>query len=203
MRLYYARHAPNPERVMMFLREKDALGAVAVEDVDIMGHGHRDDGFRAVSPLAQLPALQLDDGRSLTESRAICRYLEGAFPEPNLMGRDAEEQAFIEMWDRRVEFGWLTPLAWWLRHGHPGFATIEEQIPELAPRGERDFKRFAAWLDDRLAASDWIAGDRFTIADITAFATVGFARVAKWRPGDELPNLRAWRDRMTARPAAA
>ncbi len=202
MKLYYAEKAPNPERVMMFLKEKGAAEAVELETLNIIEGEHKSAEYRKLSPLAQMPALVLDDGRSLTESRAICRYLEGLYPEPNLMGETAEEQAFIEMWDRRVEFAWLIPLSWWVRHGHPAFTAIENQIENLAPRGEKMFKRTAQWLDQELAGRDWIAGERFTITDLTAFATLGFARVMKWKPDEDLENLHAWRGRMLERPCA-
>ncbi|PHS28725.1 MAG: glutathione S-transferase [Robiginitomaculum sp.] len=200
MKLYTAAFAPNPERVRMFLREKGVDDLEMVE-MNIMEREHKSDDYRALSPFAQIPALELDDGRVLTESRAICRYLEGVYPEPNLFGVGYEETAFIEMWDRRVEFMFLLPLAWWIRHGHPAFTAIEKQIAELAPRGEKSFRFFAKWLDGELTSRDFVAGNRFTIADITAMASVGFARVAKWKPdADELPNLLAWRARMLARP---
>ncbi len=200
MKLYTATFAPNPERVRMFLLEK-AITDIELVEINIMEREHKTSEYRALSPFSQIPALALDDGRVLTESRAICRYLEGLYPEPNLLGQTSEETAFIEMWDRRVEFMLLLPLAWWVRHGHPAFTAIEKQIAELAPRGEKTFRYFAKWLDGELAGRDFIAGDRFTIADITAFASVGFARVAKWKPdADELPNLNAWRGRMFERP---
>lgn len=200
MKLYTAAFAPNPERVIMFLREK-GVNDIETVQINIMEGEHKTSEYRAISPFAQIPALELDDGRVLTESRAICRYFEGLYPEPNLFGKTPEETAFIEMWDRRVEFMFLLPLAWWIRHGHPAFTAIEKQIAELAPRGEKGFRRFAKWLDSELAGRDFIAGDRFTIADITAFASIGFARVAKWKPdADELPNLNAWRGRMLDRP---
>lgn len=191
--------APNPERVLCFLREKNITDIEQVP-LDLFKGEHRAQQFRDKSPYAQVPALELDDGRVLTESRAICTYLEGLYPEPNLLGKTAEETAFIEMWDRRIEFMWLMPLAWWLRHGHPAFRALEEPIPELASRGEAGFCRFAKKLDQHLSSRAFIASDRFTIADITAFATIGFARVAKWKPDPQaLPNLVAWRDRMLER----
>ncbi len=200
MKLYTAAFAPNPERVRMFLNEK-GISDIEMVEMNIMEREHKAKDYRAVSPFAQIPALELGDGRVLTESRAICRYLEGLYPEPNLFGKTGEETAFIEMWDRRMEFMFLLPLAWWIRHGHPAFTVIEQQIAELAPRGEKTFRYFAKWLDGELADRDFVAGDRFTIADITAFASVGFARVAKWKPdADALPHLTAWRARMLERP---
>ena len=133
MKLYHARFAPNPERVLMFLKEKGKADQLDMEELNIIENEHKTDAFREVSPLSQLPALKLDDGRCLTESRAICRYLEGLYPDPNLMGADDEEAAFIEMWDRRVEMMWLLPMAWWARHGHPAFTAIERARRTPAP----------------------------------------------------------------------
>lgn len=200
MKLYGTKGAPNPERVYCFLQEK-SITDIDLVSLDLFQGEHKESEYRRLSPFAQVPALELDDGLVLTESRAICRYLEGLHPEPNLMGNSSEETAFIEMWDRRIEMLWLTPLAWWLRHGHPAFSALEKQIPELAPRGEKGFLYFAKALNRELENRDYIAGDRFTIADITAFTTVGFARVARWKPSkDELPHLHAWRNRMFERP---
>ncbi len=203
MKLYGTKGAPNAERVYFFLKEKNITDLEHVF-IDLFQGEHRRDDFRELSPFAQVPVLELQNGQALTESRAICRYLEGLYPDPNLMGETPSETAFIEMWDRRVEMMWLMPLAWWLRHGHPAFAALEKQIPELAPRGEKGFENFAKTLNSELKTRDFIAGDRFTIADITAFATIGFARVARWKPDQEkLPHLHAWRARMFERPCGS
>ncbi|MDY0108096.1 MAG: glutathione S-transferase, partial [Giesbergeria sp.] len=121
MQLYTAPRAPNPRRVTMFMAEKGITGMTQVA-VDLNAQEHKGDAFRAKSPLATVPALELDDGRILTETRAICTWLEGRFPEPNLMGRDAEERAFIEMADRRVEWYLLARIGQCIRHTHPGLA---------------------------------------------------------------------------------
>jgi len=200
LKLYTTPRAPNPERVLGFLREKN-ITDIEIVNIDLFENEHRTQEYRAISPFAQVPALQLDNGQAITESRAICRYLEGVSPTPNLMGETSEETAVIEMWDRRVEMMLLMPLAWWLRHGHPAFVAIEKQIPEMAPRGEKGFRKFAKALDRELQSRDFIAGNRFSIADITAVATIGFAKVAKWRPtAEETPDLLAWHERMLSRP---
>jgi glutathione S-transferase len=152
-----------------------------------------------------VPALELDDGRVLTESRAICTYLEGLAPEPNLMGRDATERAFIEMVDRDAELYLFNGLATWIRHCHPGLAALEKQFPDFGrAQGDRA-QGIARWFDQRLATQEWVAGDRFTIADITTFCALEFARgLMKYNLGDAgLVHLQAWRDRMAARPSAA
>ncbi len=200
MKLYTTGMAPNPERVHMFVREKGIKNIETVE-MALMKGEHKTKEYQAISPFRQLPALVLDDGRVITESKAICVYLESLYPEPNLFGETGEEAAFIEMWDRRIEFMMLMPLAMWIRHGHPAFVAIEKQIPDMAVRGEKGFRRFAQYIDAELANRDYIVGERFTVADITAFASMGFARVAKWKPDAEtLPHLHAWRARMMARP---
>jgi len=121
MKLYVAQHAPNPRRVTMFMMEKNITNIDLVY-VDLNALEHKNEAYRAKSPLATVPALELDDGRVLTETRAICSYLEGLHPEPNLMGLDFEERAFIEMADRRVEWSLLLGIANSVRHTHPGLA---------------------------------------------------------------------------------
>ena len=205
MKLFSAPRAPNPRRVRMFIAEK-AIPGIEVVDLDLLKDEHRDDGYAVHSPFARVPALQLDDGRVLTESRAICSWLEGRFPEPNLMGVDADERAFIECVDRQVEFYLFLPLAMAIRHGHPGLASLERpQIPEYGRVQAERGRRAAQVFEQRLAAQDWFAGERFTIADITAFCALEFARgLLKFRLDEAgLPRLAAWRERVAARPSAA
>jgi glutathione S-transferase len=153
-----------------------------------------------VSPYAQVPALILDDGTNITESRAICTYFEGIFPEPNLMGRDPKEKALIEMWDRRVELMFFIQFAGWFRNAHPAMAPLEvPQSAEAAAKSEKAARKMAERLDEHLASHDFVAADRFSIADITLYITCGFTRVMKWAPHKELPNLGRWHEAMTAR----
>lgn len=203
MKLYIAPRAPNPRRVQMFLAEKGIEGLDLIE-VDLNAQEHKSESFRTKSPLARVPALEFDDGRVLTETRAICTYLEGLHPEPNLMGRDATERAFIEMADRRIEWYFMLPIAHAVRHTHPGLAPLEQpQFPEFGQSQAGKARETAAWLDGELQRQPWIAGDRFTIADITAFCALEFARLMRFKPADEgLHSLQAWRDRVAARPSA-
>jgi len=206
MKLYVAPYAPNPRRVVMFMAEKD-IADIEIISLNLQEGEHRTDAFRAKSPLSQIPTLELDDGRTLTESRAICSYLEAMQPEPNLMGRDAFERAFIEMWDRRMELLFSMPLMMWVRHGNPVLAAVErDQNAEVATYNQGQAMRMANWLNDELANRAWIAGDRFTIADITAACGVDFAKMMRWRPGEDLPHLRRWRlafsDRAAGKVAA-
>lgn len=192
VKLYVAPYAPNPRRVSMFLAEK-GIAEVEFIQVDLANGAHRAEAFKRMSPLSQIPVLELDDGRALTESRAICSYLEALYPEPNLMGRDAFERASVEMWDRRAEFLFSLQLMSWVRHGHPAMAYLEDQNPAIAARSEENAMRIARWFDRELAGRAWIAGDRFSIADITAACGVDFAKMMRWRPGEDLPHLKRWR----------
>lgn len=201
MKLYIAPRAPNPRRVTLFIAEKGITGIETIM-VDLNAGEHKNDAFLAKSPLATVPALELDDARVLTETRAICTYLEGLTPEPNLMGRTSGERAFIEMADRRIEMYLFGGFGNCIRHTHPGLAVLEQpQFPEFGKsQGEKALK-VAHWLDQELSNRRFVAGDRFTIADITAFCALEFARgLLKFIPGQVgMPHLQAYRDRMAER----
>ncbi len=203
MKMYVSPRAPSPRRVMMFMVEKNITG-IDLVNLDLNAHEHKSKAYRAKSPLATVPALELDDGRVLTETRAICSYLEGLYPEPNLMGVDFEERAFIEMTDRRVEWYLLARIANGVRHTHPGLAPLEQpQFPDFGHSQASKVREVAQWFDQMLERQPWMAGPRFTIADITAFCAIEFARLIKFNPGKEgLPALQAWRDRVAERPSA-
>jgi glutathione S-transferase len=204
MKLYISTVAPNPRRVTMFIAEKGIAG-IEFAPLDLNAGEHRSAAYLAKNPMGRVPALELGDGRVLSETRAICTYLEGLHPEPNLMGMDFEERAFIEMADRRAELHLFLGIANVVRHTHPGLAVLEQpQFPEYgAAQGEK-MRESARWFDTQLAQQPFIAGERFTIADITAYCALEFARgLLKFRPGSEgMPHLQAWRDRMAARPTA-
>ncbi|MET0858952.1 MAG: glutathione S-transferase family protein [Telluria sp.] len=205
MKLYISTFAPNPRRVTMFIAEK-GIGDIETVMIDLNAGEHRSAAFVAKNPLARVPALELDDGRVLCETRAICTYIEGMHPEPNLMGEGFEERAFIEMADRRAELHLFAGIANCVRHTHPGLAVLEQpQFPEFgASQGEK-MREAARWLDGELGKQPYVAGQRFTVADITAFCALEFARaLMKFRPGAEgMNNLQEWRDRIAARPSAA
>ena len=205
MKLYTAHRAPSPRRVLMFLVEKGITG-IEMVNVDLNQGEHRSENYLHKSPLAKVPALELDDGRVLTETRAICTYLEGLYPEPNLRGVDAEERAFIEMADRRVELYLMGGIANAIRHTHPGLAVLEQpQFPDFGRSQGQKVMALARWFDQLLQQQDWMAGARFTIADITAFCALEFARgLMKFKPADAgLMALQAWRDRVNGRSSAA
>lgn len=205
MKLFISPKAPNPRRVLMFIAEK-GLTNIAFENVDLGAGQHWREDFRTRNPLAKVPALELDDGRVLCETRAICTYLEGLQPEPNLMGVGHDERAFIEMADRRVELYLFGGFANCIRHTHPGLASLEQpQFPEFGRSQGEKVREVARWLDGELAKQSFVAGRRFTIADITAFCAVEFARgLMRFRPdGENMPHLQAWRDRIAERDSAA
>jgi len=203
MKLYIAPRAPNPRRVTMFMVEKN-ITTIDLVNVDLNAQEHKGEAYRAKSPLAKVPALELDDGRVLTETRAICTYLEGLYPEPNLMGNGFEERAFIEMADRLVEWNLMLGIANSVRHTHPGLAVLEQ--PQFADFGQSQAQKvvvIAQWFDQLLQHQPWMAGQRFTIADITAFCAIEFAKLMKFNAGKQgLTALQAWRDRVAERASA-
>ncbi|WP_119681309.1 glutathione S-transferase family protein [Indioceanicola profundi] len=201
MRLYDDPIAPTPRRVRMFLAEK---GMDIPKVPIIIGKGeHKTETYRKLAPNTRVPALELDDGTVILESVAICRYIEGIQPEPPLMGTTPKEQALIEMWQRRIEFELLLPMASVFRHSHPKMAALEHQVPEFAAAQKPIAEQRLALLDEDLARHEFIAGDRFSIADITAFTTVEFFCKYGGIPLPEgLDNVRRWRDQVAARPSA-
>jgi glutathione S-transferase len=205
MKLYTSPRAPNPRRVAMFMAEK-AIPAIEQVNLDLNANEHRSAAFLAMNPLGRVPALVLDDARVLCETRAICTYLEGVYPQTNLMGEGFEERAFIEMADRRIELHLFFGIANCVRHTHPGLAGLEQpQFPDFGAAQGIKMRETAHWLDAVLSRQPFAAGERFTIADITAFCALEFARgLMKFKPGAEgMPHLQAYRDRIADRASAA
>jgi len=201
MKLYDTALAPNPRRVRWVMAEK------GVEDIEIVrlnliAGEHRQPDYVARAGLPMAPALEIDDEVTITESVAICRYLESLYPEPNLFGRDPKETAVIEMWLRRAEMLQATPLMLHVRHTHPALAALEQQNPAVAEYQLMMAMRGLKILDRRLGEHAWLAADRITIADIVAFIGLDFARLVKFRAPEDLVNLARWAAVMRARPAA-
>jgi glutathione S-transferase len=201
MKLYDSRRAPNPRRVRWFMAEK-GIEDVEIIDIDIFGGQHRTPDYLAKAGLPNVPALEIDERTTITESVAICRYLESVYPEPNLFGRDPLETAVIEMWARRAEMLLSTPLMMAVRHAHPALAAIETQVPEIAETNRKAAERALKVFDRRLGESEFIAADRVTIADILAVTGIDFARMVRFRPDAELVNVGRWLKGMMERPAA-
>jgi glutathione S-transferase len=208
MKLYDMIKAPNPRRVRMFLAEKGI--EIARVEIDIPGGGNLHPDYLAINPRGVVPTLQFEDGSILDESVAICRYFELEQPEPNLMGRESLEQARIDSWQRRMEFDGLFSIAMVFRNSAPQFAGRATpgagghaaQLPELVPRGRALTQRFLNDLNDRLSSSTYVAGDRFTIADITAYVCIDFARWIGMVPDNTHQALQNWRAQIRQRPSA-
>ncbi len=201
MKLYDGGRAPNPRRVRVFLAEKGIT--VPTEQVDLGALAHKSDAYTAINPLQRVPSLVLDDGTVLTESIAICRYFEIEKPDPPLFGRGAKEVAAIEMWQRRVEFHLLVPISHVFRHLHPAMKPME--VPQVADWGEANKPKvmeFLALLDRELKTRPYVAGDRYSVADITAMICVDFMKSAKLAVPDGLDQLRRWHAEGSARPSA-
>lgn len=202
MKLYDSHRAPNPRRVRWVMAEK-GIEDVEIIQVDIMSGEHKTREYRDRVGVPHVPSLELDDGVCISESVAICRYLEALYPEPNLFGHDPKEQAIIEMWTRRCEFYLANPIMLNVRHSHPALAALEAvQMPQLADYNRVAAERFMKTLDRHLAEHEFIAADRFTIADVVSAVGLDFARLIKYRPPEELTNLARWFDACRARPAA-
>lgn len=200
MKLYDSKTAPNPRRVRVFLAEKGIT--VPIEQVDIAAAVNRGPEFRQKNPLGGVPVLELDDGTCIAESVAICRWFEETQPAPPLMGTDARDRALVEMWQRRMEFELFLPITQVFRNGHPFFAGRIPQVPEWGDVCRAHAAASLKWLDRELAGRAFVAGDRYTIADITALCAIDFGRVSKIRIAPELANLTRWHAAVSARPSA-
>jgi glutathione S-transferase len=200
MKIYNSPVAPNPRRVRVFLAEKGIQ--VPYEDIDIGKAVNRQPEFRKKNPMAGVPVLELDDGTCIAESVAICRYFEELHPEPNLFGVGAKERAEVDMWNRRMEFNLLQPIADSFRQRHEFFKGRIRQVPEYADIQKLNAEDSLKWLDGELANRRFIAGDRFTIADITAMIAVDFGRVSKIAIQPDQKNLARWHAEVSARPSA-
>lgn len=201
MKLYDSKTAPNPRRVRIFLAEKGIT--VPMEQVDIAGKQNRGPEYAKMNPMMGVPVLELDDGTCIAETVAICRYFDAQKPEPKLFGTDAKDQALVEMWNRRMELNVTAPIFNAFRHGNAFFADRIEQVPAWAEQQSREIPKMIDWLDGQLATRKFIAGDHFTIADITALCGLDFARVLRIKiDPDKHKNLARWHAEVSARPSA-
>jgi glutathione S-transferase len=202
MRLHHSPHAPNARRVRMFLAEKGL--EVPLVAVDLAKLEHRSESYCAVNPFQTVPALELDDGGVISESIAICRYFEELHAAPALFGTGARERAEVEMWQRLAEFQLLYTIAQTFRHTHPAMREMENpQVPQWAeanrPRALTAMRRF----DAALASRRFLAGDNFSVADITGLIALDFAKPARIAIPEDLLHLRRWREEVSSRPSAA
>lgn len=205
LRLYDFEGAPNPRRVRVFAAEK----GIELERVmvDLAGGEHKSPEFVQKNPSGKIPVLELEDGTCIGESIAICRYLEGIQPEPNLFGATPIEAATIEMHHRHVELELLSQVGISWVNG-PVVAKLlagrVEQIPAAKERSDAAVNAFYQRMDGQLSTSPYIAGERFTVADITALITVDFAGgMVGLRPAEDLRHLWSWHENVSARPSAS
>ncbi|OYY90163.1 MAG: glutathione S-transferase [Sphingomonas sp. 28-66-16] len=209
MKLFDAVWAPSPRRVRIYLAEKGI--EIEREMVDLRTDQHFTDAYLAINPRGVVPALQLDDGEVICESAAICRYFEALRPEPPLFGTTPLEIGRIESWTRRIENDGYTAAVYAFRNsrpqmegrGAPGKWPTIPLIPELATRGAIMWGAFVDGLDQRLADHEWIAGDGFSFADITALVTIDFGVAAKLQVPDRCLDLHRWFETVRARPSAS
>ena len=202
MKLYGAPNpAPNPRRVRIFLAEKGIT--LAETPVSLMKREHKSPEFREKNAFGQIPVLELDDGRTISETVSICRYLEELHPAPALFGTTPFDRAQIDMWIRRVEFTLMVPVGMFWRHAHPFTASLLEQHKDFGESNRGNYAAACKLFDRELAGRSFLAGDAFSIADICAITTVDFATFTGLEIPAEAANLIAWRERITARPSAA
>jgi glutathione S-transferase len=200
MKLYDAKSAPNPRRVRVFIAEKGLT--IPTVEVDLNAKENHTAEFRAKNPVGGVPVLELDDGTCIAESVAICRYFEGIQPDPPLMGTDAKDRAVVEMWQRRMELEIFQPIANVFVHTHEWFKGRRPQVPEYGEACRKHALARIGWLDEVLATRPYVAGDRYTIADITALVGVDWGRVTKTRVPPECTRVLAWHERVSSRPSA-
>ncbi|WP_374146673.1 glutathione S-transferase family protein [Sphingomonas sp. 28-63-12] len=201
--LFYdaANPAPNPRRVRMFLAEKGLK--VRTELLSMLDGDHKKPEFLAINPLGQVPALKLVDGEVITESIAICRFLEALNPDPPMFGKGPKGVAEVDMWTRRVEFRLGTPLAVVWQHTHPFTARVV--VPQYKEFGESNRAKVTEsmhFFDAALADRTWLAGKEFSVADIALLCTIDFATFIGMGLADDMVNLKSWHDRASARPSA-
>lgn len=201
MKLYDLAASPNTRRVRIYLAEKGI--EMPVVSVDMMKGENETPEYLEKNSLGKMPVLELDDGTFLAESAAICRYLEELHPEPPLFGVDTKDRAIVEMWHRRMEHELLLPAIAGFVHSHPMWQGRRAQVPEYGEVVKDGIEKTLDWLDKELEGKDFIAGDRYTVADITAqSAMVVIKAVLKISIPEEMKNLAAWWERVSSRPTA-
>ena len=193
--------APNPRRVRMFLAEKGI--DLPETPVDMMTREHKSPEYRAKNSMGQVPTLELDDGTCISETVAICRYFEELHPEPAMFGRTAVEKANVDMWVRRIEFQLMMPVGQFWRHAHPRTAALLTQYKDFGESNKDAYSGAQKWLDRELSdGRPFIAGQDYSMADICALSTVDFAKWIGLPLDEDKPHLKAWHERVTARPSA-
>jgi len=201
VKILQTKQAPNPRRVRIFLAEKGI--EVAYEELDLMKGQLKTTEFTKLNSFQRVPVLVLDDGTAIAETVAICRYFEASKPDPSLFGKGAVGVAITEMWNRRMELNLLFSVAQAFRHLHPAMAELE--VPQVGPWGEANKPRALealAILDEQLGRHRYVAGDAYSIADITALVAVDFMKPARIARPDNLKNVERWHAEVSSRPSA-
>jgi glutathione S-transferase len=193
--------APNPRRVRIFMAEKGIT--IPLVQVPMRERAHKSPEFVAKNSLGQVPLLELDDGRMLSESVAICRYLEELHPTPALFGRDAWERARVDMWTRRIEFALMNPISAVWVNTHRFTARLGTQYKDYGEAMRQRTQQRLSWLNEELSGREFLATDSYTIADIVALTTVDFGKWIGIEVPVELTHLQTWLTRVSARPSAA
>lgn len=192
--------APNPRRVRIFLAEKGI--DLPETPVNLMKREHKSPEHRARNSLGQVPTLVLDDGTAISETVAICRYFDEAQPDPPLFGTTPAEKALVDMWVRRAEFVLMQPVGNFWRHAHPRTAALLTQYKDFGESNRETYEGALKWLDRELSERPYLAGEAYTMADICALTTIDFADWIGLPVPEERTNVRAWRERVSARPSA-
>jgi glutathione S-transferase len=201
MKLFDAGKTPNPRRVRIFFAEKN-IPLPELVPVDLTKLEQKSSTFIKLNPSGLTPVLVLDDGTALSETMAICRYLEALHPEPALFGAGAKGQAIVEMWNRRIEFGLYLTAQAVFRHSHPAMAQMEvPQLPQWAEANRPRVIQNLAILDEQLGGNAFVCGDSFTVADITAGIMVDFLRWARMTVPPDMGNILRWHASLVARPS--
>lgn len=199
MKIYEAKTAPNPRLVRFFLAEKGIN--IEYVQLDLAAGENLKEDMRKKNITTKVPFLELDDGTIIGETVAICRYFEEVQPEPALMGSTPLEKAIIEMWRRRVEFGFFVPVGMCFQHTTGYFKDRMTPVPEYGAVSGKMAIDFLDVLDAHLATNNFVAGESFSIADITLVVAIDFARVVKIRMADKHAHLKRWYDQVSSRPS--
>ena len=201
MKLFDFPKAPNPRRVKIFAHEKDI--ELELINCDMGKREHKTPEFLAKNPSGKIPVLELENGECISESIAICRYLELIKPEPNLFGKDAYEIAYIESRNRHIEFELWTQIGTsWVNGPIVGSLGIFDQIPDAKAASDKNVRTYYQRLDQEFGLNNFVAGERFTVADITLVSAIDFAsEMVDLKPNEDLKNLHRWHEEVSSRPS--
>ena len=201
MKLYDFPKAPNPRRVKIFAHEKDI--ELELINCDMGKREHKTPEFLNKNPSGKIPVLELENGECISESVAICRYLELIKPEPNLFGKDAYEIAYIESRNRHIEFELWTQIGTsWVNGPIVGSLGIFDQIPDAKAASDKNVRAYYQRLNEEFSLNNFVAGERFTIADITLVSAIDFAsEMVDLKPNEDLKNLYRWHEEVSSRPS--